>query len=88
MARQKLPEEERKKRRVESDKKYYESRVQTVDGEKINYSEYLETTGKKQMKLTLTTEEDRRVREYCDSQGIKPQDYIRGLIREDLRMDE
>ena len=50
-----------------------------------SYSDYLKEEKKqKQLKLTLSVEEDSALRQYCTTIGVKPQEYILGLIRDDL----
>ncbi len=49
------------------------------------YSEYLkEKKQQKQLKLTLSLDEDTAIRDFCAKEGIKPQEYILRLIRTDL----
>lgn len=84
----KLTEEQIAQHRVDSDRRYYEKRVKRwEDGSQIDYKEYLEGTGKRQLKLTLTCEEDSVLREYCEEYNLKPQDYIRELIRSNLNIN-
>ncbi len=85
MPRPKLTDEQKKENRRLANEAYNKKRLLDDSGEKQTYSEYLEKKGTKQLKLTLTVEQDTAIRKYCsENNDIKPQEYIIGLIKDDL----
>ena len=85
MARTAMTDEEKKESRKKWNKKYYEKSVATsAEGEPQRFSDYLAEKGKKQVKLTLDVTDYDALKEYCDANGLKIQDYIKQLIKDAL----
>lgn len=87
MPRPKLSDEQKKENRKKANEAYNKKRLLDETGEKQTYSEYLEKKGTKQLKLTLTLEQDSAIRKHCAEIKMKPQEYILKLIQKDLKIE-
>ena len=72
------------KSRSEINRDYYQKKMEENKG---GYSQYLEEKKQKQLKLTLSIEQDSAIRKHCAEIQMKPQEYILKLIQKDLNID-
>ena len=81
MPRAKLSKAQLAENKKKRDKEYNASRLIDGDGNKQTYSKYLHSKGTKQLKLTLTEDEDNTLRTYADTHGMKAQEVLKRCIQ-------